>query len=247
MRRLLTATAIGAALGSWTAPAAAQPAAGRVHVSISAAIQATENPFSDRVEFERNLETGSTSSRYPLGRGATFDAGAGLRVWKRLGIGAAVSVFRRDETVETDTRAPHPFFFETPRTVTGSVAGIGRSERAVHLMAQYTLAAGRLRAIVSAGPSFLAVEQDLVTAVVYDEAFPFDTAAFRSGDTARARGTAAAINAGADVFWMFGRRVGAGGVLRFAKAPVDLDAPGGRTVTVDAGGLTAGAGIRLVF
>ena len=43
------------------------------------------------------------------------------------------------------------------------------------------------------------------------------------------------------------RQFGVGGILRFSRATVDLDAPDNRTVSVDAGGFYAGGGLRIVF
>jgi hypothetical protein len=47
--------------------------------------------------------------------------------------------------------------------------------------------------------------------------------------------------------WMLNRRFGVGGLVRFSKASVDLDAPDNRTISVDAGGVYAGGGIRILF
>ena len=47
--------------------------------------------------------------------------------------------------------------------------------------------------------------------------------------------------------WMLGRTFGVGGILRFSKATVDLDAPNNRTISVDAGGFYAGGGVRILF
>ena len=79
------------------------------------------------------------------------------------------------------------------------------------------------------------------------ETYPFDTAAFGSAWKAKATGSAAAFNVGADVIWMLGKTVGVGGLVRYSRATVDLDSPDNRTVTVDAGGLYAGGGLRLLF
>jgi hypothetical protein len=49
------------------------------------------------------------------------------------------------------------------------------------------------------------------------------------------------------VFWMFSQQVGVGGLFRFARASVDLDTEDNRTVSVDAGGLYIGGGLRIVF
>ena len=48
-------------------------------------------------------------------------AGPAIRVWKQLGVGVAVSVTSRAAaTAEVTASIPHPFFFNQPRTVTGT-------------------------------------------------------------------------------------------------------------------------------
>ena len=229
-------------------PAAAQSWPERVHVSVNGAFQAATNDFGDRFEFERNVETGSTDVDYPVQGGFIFDAGGGVRLWKNLGAGVAVSYFTRDDAAATTSSFPHPFFFEQPREVTGDGTGVKRSETAVHVQAMYLInPGGRLRLVLSGGPSFFTVEQDLVTDVTISESYPFDTATFASAQKTRDKASAPAFNAGADVMWMFSSRLGVGGVIRFSRTSIDLDAPGGRTISVDAGGLYAGGGVRLLF
>ena len=148
----------------------------------------------------------------------------------------------------TTSSFPHPFFFNQPREVTGDATGVNRTETAVHVQAMYLVnPGGRLRVVLSGGPSFFNVEQDLVTEVTITETFPYDTATFASAQTSRKKGSAAAFNVGADVMWMLNRTFGVGGLVRFSRASVDLDAPGNRTISVDAGGVYAGGGIRILF
>jgi hypothetical protein len=239
---------VAAILLSTPVTALAQSWPERVHISVNGAFQSSTTDFSDRFEFEKDLETGSTGVDYRVGSGALFDGGAGFRVWKNLGVGVAISIFDRTDNANTTTRSPHPFFFERPREVTGEATGLSRSETAVHVQAMYLLrASGPLRIVISGGPSFFSVKQDLVSEVVLDEDFPFDTAGFGSVQKQTSKGTAPSFNVGADVIWMFTRGFGVGGVVRFARTTVDLDAPRDRTVSVDAGGVYTGAGIRLLF
>jgi len=229
-------------------PVAAQTWPERVHISVNGAFQATTHDFSSRFEFERELETGSTEVGYPVQGGFVFDAGAGFRFWKNLAAGVSVSYFTRDDAANTTSSFPHPFFFNQPREVTGEAAGVKRSETAVHVQAMYLVnPGGRLRLVLSGGPSFFDVQQDLVTEVTITETYPFDTAAFGSAKTSREQGSAVTFNVGADVMWMLKPGFGVGGLVRYAQATVDLDAPGNRTIAVDAGGLYAGGGIRILF
>ena len=225
-------------------PVAAQTWPERVHISVNGAFQATTHDFSNRFEFERELETGSTEVDYPVQGGFVFDAGAGFRFWKNLAAGVSVSYFTRDDAASTTSNFPHPFFFNQPREVTGEATGVKRSETAVHVQAMYLVnPGGRLRLVLSGGPSFFDVQQDVVTEVTITETYPFDTAAFASAKTSREQGSAVSFNVGADVMWMLKPRFGVGGLVRYAQATVDLDAPGNRTIAVDAGGVYAGGGI----
>ena len=104
-----------------------------------------------------------------------------------------------------------------------------------------------MRIVLSAGPSFFTVEQDLVTDVTINETYPFDAAEFGSAQKERKNASATSFNVGADVLWMLTRSVGVGGVVRFSRASIDLDAPGDRTISVDAGGPYVGGGIRFLF
>ncbi len=229
-------------------PGAAQTWPERVHVSINGAFQPTSNDFSHRFEFEENLETGSTDTDYQVQGAFVFDAGVGYRVWKNLGVGAAVSVFSRKDAAATRSNFPHPFFFERPREVTGDATDVTRKETVAHIQVMYLVRAGdSFRIVLSGGPSFFNVEQDLVEDVTISEAFPFDEVTFSSARKRREKASAPAFNVGADVMWMFKPNVGVGGIVRFARASVDLDAPGGRTISVDAGGFYAGGGVRFLF
>jgi hypothetical protein len=229
-------------------PAAAQTWSERVLISVNGAYQPTKNDFSDRFEFQKNLETGTTDVDYPVKGGFVFDAGASFRFWKNLAAGVSVSSFTRDDIASTTSSIPHPFFFQQPRTVTGDATGVKRTETAVHVQAVYLVnPGGKLRMAFSGGPTFFTLEQDLVTEVTVTETYPYDTAAFASADKRRESGSTVTFNVGADVMWMLSRNVGVGGLVRFSPASVDLDAPNNRTISVDAGGVYAGGGLRLLF
>jgi hypothetical protein len=150
--------------------------------------------------------------------------------------------------VDVDARIPHPFQFNAHRTVNGSVGGARRSETGVHAQVLYHLPLeGRLRAIVFAGPSFVSGRLDAVQEVLYDEEFPYDTATFAGADLSRASGSGVGFNAGVDAFWTFTARFGAGAVVRYTRASLDLDAPGNRRVALDAGGVHLALGVRASF
>lgn len=220
----------------------------RGFISINGGYQATTTDFDDSFTFTRDQETGTTRVGYPIDAGATFDVGGGVRLWRGLGFGLAVSRFSRDGIAPATSSVPHPLFLQQPREVAGDGQGIRREETGVHVQAQYSLPlSGSLQVTLMGGPSILQVNQAMVIDVNYSEEYPYDTAEFTGVDTNRKKASKTGYNAGADVRWMFTRNVGAGVVLRFTRATVDLDAGEGRTVAVDAGGGQVGAGLRISF
>ena len=248
MRIARIAVLVAAASAGVSGTVSAQTWSERVHISVNGAFQTASNDFSDRFEFQKDLETGSTETDHPVSSGFLFDAGGGVRLWKNLGAGVALSYFTHKDTASTTTRSPHPFFFNQLRDVAGEAPDLSRTETAVHIQAMYFInPSGPLRLVLSGGPTFYNVETELVTEIVLREAFPFDTAEFSSARTQKASGSAPGFNAGADVMWMLGRNFGVGGILRFSKATVDLDASDNRTISVDAGGFYAGGGVRILF
>jgi Outer membrane protein beta-barrel domain len=233
---------------SSASPLSAQTWAERVHVSINGAVQTTSNDFTDRFDFESQLETGSTEVDYRIRSGFVFDGGVGYRLWKNLGVGVAVSVLSRENSGLTTSSFPHPLHFDQPREVTGEATALARKETAAHIQAMYLWnAGGALRVVFSGGPSFFNVQQDLVSEVTIDESYPFDMATFAEARQVREKGSAPAFNVGADVLWMLTPKVGVGGLVRFSRTTIDLDAPGGGTIPVDAGGVYAGGGVRFLF
>jgi hypothetical protein len=143
---------------------------------------------------------------------------------------------------------PHPFFDDRHRTVDGEASDVSRRETAVHAQVYYEWRhRGSWRVRLFGGPSYVRIEQDLVTGVETQETFPFDTAEFRRATTGRANGSGIGVNAGLDVTRMFSRRAGFGGLVRYTAASIDLNAPGDRDVSTDGGGLTAGLGLRFAF
>src|SRR4029078_13213948 len=104
----------------------------------------------------------------------------------------------------------------------------------------------RLGVLLTAGPSVLNVQQLLVTDVTYSEAYPYDTAIFTGTTNRNASHTAAGFNAGADLFCMFSRSLGAGALIQATHARARLS-DGDRSLSVNAGGAQAAAGLRLPF
>jgi hypothetical protein len=229
-------------------PAAAPPSAEpRVRAMINGGYQPSTTSFDDSFTFTLYQETGSADISYPVDAGAIFEGGAAVRLWKGFAVGGVISHFSGEGTATVNASLPHPFFLQRPRQVSGEANGMSREENAVHIQAQYQFPPfGRLYVVVAGGPSIIDVKQTVVIHVNFSEEFPYDTATFTGVDTKRATGTGTGFNAGVDFQWMFNPNLGAGALVRFTRATVDLDVDN-RTIQVDAGGIQIAAGIRLAF
>ena len=243
--RLPRVAAIVCAVLLIAATAAAQP---RFSIAVNGGYQPTTSEFDDGFMIELFEEGGNTDVHYPIEAGALFDVGGGVRLWRGLGAGVAISRFVRDGVASTTSLIPHPFFFRRFREVAGNAGGMEREETGVHLHARYDLPlTRRLHLTLMGGPSFLRIDQRIVTEVNYTEEYPYDTATFTGVDSRVVDGSATGFNAGVDVRWMFTESIGAGALVRFTRATVDLEPRQNRTIPVDAGGMHIGVGGRFLF
>lgn len=230
-------------------PAAAQLSRplGRVFVSIDGGYQVTSNDFTDTATFRENAENGQLEAEYSVQGGPSLNIAGGATVWRRLAVGLGVTRFSRSTPTGITASVPHPFFFNRAREVTGDV-GLKREELAVHLQARISPTVGeRFHVTFFGGPSWFQVEQSIVTALTYTDAFPYDTATFSGGNPTTAKESKAAFNAGADVGFFFTRRLGVGFMAQYAGTEVEMPAAYERRQDVKVGGFQAGAGLRLRF
>jgi len=220
----------------------------RFTIGVSGGVQQSAEDASDHFSFSKNIETETIDVKYPMKPWGLIDLAASYRLWKNLGVGVAVSVTSGNGKAEVTANVPHPFFFNQPRTVTGTENNIAHSETGVHLTLQYLIpATGRLHFILEGGPSWVNVDHEVVTDVTVTESYPYDTAAFGGAVTKSTKASATGFNAGVDVTWMFVESVGIGGIVRYTRADIDLQAAEGRTLALKAGGLQGAVGIRVLF
>ncbi|MBZ5557395.1 MAG: hypothetical protein LAO77_09005 [Acidobacteriia bacterium] len=220
---------------------------GRFRISASGGDQISRDTIAQAFTVQKNLEAAPVTFDVDHKQIYWFDGSIVARLRGRWGVGATVSVATRDNDGHVGASIPHPFFFNQPRPIGGTI-GARRTEVAVHLDAVYRLAArGRLDLSVSGGASIFNARETLVTDVAYTDAYPFDTATFASAATTRSTTTSGGFNVGADLTWKRWRRVGLGALVRFAHASATFSASANNTVTGDVGGLQAGGGLRFAF
>ena len=255
-RALLPPPALAAAvsitmLAVVVSPALAQTGAARGALSINGGLQTATSGFSDSVRFDRALfgpEQGTLDTRYPSSDDALFDLGGSVRVWRDLSVGANVSWLTRETDADVAGQLPHPFWFDRPRSVSGTATGLARTETAVHVQALWVIPVGRSFAVtVFGGPTWFNAAQDLVMDITFDQAYPFDAATYSGANIGEGSASAIGAHAGADVAYYFSDRIGVGGMVRFSRGSVEFDSADGGTLASNVGGVHTSGGLRIRF
>ena len=122
-----------------------------------------------------------------------------------------------------------------------------RQERAVHANAAWLVDRSPLAYSCSAAHRSSRSRPILVTDIVFDEAFPYDTATFVDAEVEQFDQSAVGFNLGADFTWRLARNWGVGGLVRYSRATVPLSIDGDDAGTLTAGGLSLGGGLRVTF
>ena len=217
--------AVGAQTGGW--------------VSFNGGTQATATDFRNNVVFTEFHEDADFNSGYAVGTGAIFDGGAGVELANGLGFGVAISRFNRLDPVSIDARVPHPFFFNRPRSFTGSEPDLERLETALHVEIRWSERIGDAVELgVFGGPTLFNIRQDLVTAIGYDHAYPYDEASLSSASKTTTSASAIGFHAGADVGFYFSEVVGPSSATREGRSSYGAKAKA-RSPSTSAGSTSA--------
>lgn len=224
-------------------------AADRVRLVLNGVWSAAPPGFSDTRTITEFAESGSFSASYRARAAVGPDLGVQVTLLRRLGAFLAVSSAARAETGSFQAGLPHPLYLNRHRNVAGELSGYRLEETAVHLDLAFGAALGSLDYALFAGATLFAVEADLVDAVRYDHSYPYDTVSLGAVPGRRMKDSPAGFNVGGRLDYRFGsaRRFGLGVLVRYSGAKARLKPTDASAVEVDAGGLTAGGGVRLYF
>lgn len=240
MRRLLIFLVCSSALSGL---ASAQ----NLRLDVNAGVQLLSTTATQDFTVAINQEDASIVNDIDLSGGGFFDAGAAYKIGRQLWLGGNVSFLSRTVGSHLVAQIPHPFYFSQPRTIEGDVTGLKNTETGIHISIGYERPLTQTVDITYfAGPSFFTVKQGIATNVNYDSVYPFDTATFASATTGTATGTLFGFNAGADISKRMSRTVSVAGLIRFTRGSGTV-ATGTNELDTTAGGLMAGAGVRLRF
>ncbi|MCA1560524.1 MAG: hypothetical protein LC753_06640 [Acidobacteria bacterium] len=224
------------------------PQTGRVFVTANGGYQIEGLTFSETRRDNLYGEELSWTTDYAVEQGVQYEASAGMYIGRNSA--AAVTYTLYDDggsTAPVTARVPHPFHFNQQRDIQGESAPLEHREQVIHLSALYVLPiSSRLELGIAAGPSLFMVKRSFVDAVVYDEAYPFDSATFNRTTIRDVSENQVGFHAGADISWFFTKRVGVGALVRFSRATMKFPPAGeGDALTVDLGGVQTGFGLRV--
>ena len=246
---LVGVTALVLAIDVHVAGAQTSSGSDRARVSINIGGQLSSTTFTTTTTSTVYREPATISTSYTVPKGQLFDGGFLYRLAGNFGVGVAVSSYseRRDGAVTGSI--PHPFFFNTPRSLSGTARQpAAQRGRRAHSGGLRDRDEDEYDVAISAGPTIFRVSQDLVSNAVYAETYPYDTVTFTSATTVRAQGTKTGFNVGVDVGYKLGTNLGVGGLVRFSRATLSFPLTGSAAdVSVDAGGLQVGGGVRFYF
>jgi hypothetical protein len=198
------------------APVAAQAQDGRrAFLNFGVGAQPERHSLTAASSFPLYDETATVSAEQHVSNGPLFEIGGGARVARSLAIGAGFSTFGRPGGGTLTASVPDPIFYSRPTTVSRDVSDLEHKERSIHVQALYFVPVNaKLDISLSAGPSFIHVSQELVTAAVDAGS----VTATRVTET----GNAVGFNAGGQLNYLFTPRYGVGLFVGYAGGSVDL-------------------------
>ena len=248
--RFVTALAVAGVLAGVTG-AAAQTDESRFYLSVNGAFEPGSQTYQDDGTFSLYDETGRLSVGSEFSSGAVLDFGVGARVAGNFLVGAS---FHRTSSLAEATvsgQAPHPIFFDRPRSFSTTVADLKRSEQALHLSVGYRIPMGeKLDLQITAGPSQFRFSQEVVGGVTITEQGGTFAAVNTTYSNERRKKNAWGGHVGGDLSYAVYQndttsfRLGA--YVRYAGASSEFEVVS-NTVSTKLGGVQFGGGLRVRF
>ncbi len=251
MHKLVAVMVLGLLVGGSREAAAQGTPDDRVFLSVGFGVESGSSDANDVKQYTLYDEPATTEVKTPWSSGSFFESGVAIRVYRSMTVG--LSYHQETNTAETAITgtAPHPVFFNRPRTFSSEAGGLYRRENATHLSFGWIVPINpKLDVLVSGGPSFFRLRQDVVSDVVITESGGGFTTVVATPTVVTQRRSEAGFHVGADVtyiLWQNDRmRLGGGAFVRYAGATTDV-----RLLVSDVetkvGGVQFGFGGRIRF
>ena len=225
--------------------------ADRGYINVGWGVESGSSAMTDTRTSSIYEETATITSSSTFSSGSLFDVGVGVRIIRNLTVGVAYHQEQNDTEGQLTGSIPSPEFFNRPRTLNETVTGLDRKEQATHLQIGWVIPIGqKLDVLVSAGPSFFRLTQEVVSDVrIGEQGGAFTTVVATPTMTERKK-SQTGYNAGVDATYILWQndsiRIGAGGFVRVTKADMDVEMLNTSQPT-EVGGVQFGFGARLRF
>ena len=223
----------------------------RVYMNVGFGVESGDSTLADSRPLTIYEETGSTTTTSKFTSGSLFDVGVGFRIWKNFSVGASYHQEQNDADGAITGTAPHPIFFNQPRSFTHTEKALERKENAVHLQFGFMVPLGnRVDVLLFGGPSFFRLQQDVISKVTPSEQGAPFTQVVVDAPRINRRQSITGYNVGVDMSFMAWQndsvRLGAGAFVRYALAKANVLLLQTEQPT-DVGGLQVGFGGRIRF
>lgn len=218
-----------------------------IFVSVNGGYQVTSTDFESTANFEVYEEPSSLTATQSLGSGLVFDVSAGYRFRGNLGFGVGLSMYSSESDVLVNARVPHPLFFDQFRTVSVTANGAKHRSIATNLnVIWFWPFSDTIDFAFSAGPSIVAVNQELISAITIapEQGPSYVSPEITDITVTEQRKTALGFNAGVDSAYMLTSRYGVGVSVRYLWSSADLE---GLADSLSPGGLQVLGGLRVRF
>lgn len=221
------------------APPAASAQDHRVRISVNGGVQEGSGRLAVSLPLTSSSGSGSFTIDDRLVTSAVVDVNGSVRVWKNVALGAGLSRIRTEKLA-------HPYTATVPQpsgqnvVFSGVAANTVHGERTVYALASWTATiSNRFDVVLSAGPAFFDVEQDVPTATTVTA--PNGLRVLTVSSTKLSE-SATGFHAGLDLDYVFARRAGLGILMRYTRGAIDI--PNG-TQSMTVGGVQIAGGLRL--
>jgi hypothetical protein len=210
-------------------------------------MSATSNDFDQDVPFTLFSEQGTITGPVSVGRGPRYEASAGYRLWRRIGIGGTFTWFQSSGDMHAVFAVPHPLLFARPREGTGDTSAT-RTTTDVHVSGLIGIVYNpRWRVVAYAGPSFTWLEQELGSDLFsYSFVLPYTEVTLNEKPGVASKGDGIGAHGGVSITRMMGRRWGIVGDFRGSTTKATLNVLG-KPYELQTGGFQMSAGVRVQF
>jgi hypothetical protein len=224
--------------------------ADRGYINIGFGVESGSSSLTETTNLIIYEEAATVTSTTNWTSGSLIDAAMGVRVWRNLTVGLAYHQEENDTDSQLTGSIPSPIFFNRPRTLDQDVV-LERKEKAAHLVIGWVVPINeKLDILLSGGPSFFRLEQDVISDIdIGERGQPF-TEVVVDTDVTTQKKSLTGYNVGVDATYIFWSnddlRIGGGGFVRFTQATGDVQLLTSEQST-DVGGVQFGFGARIRF